>query len=163
LKGLWAGGSDGARAVLVSSVSLVAILTGLHALRPGPCVSLLPAQMSAPSALARSLPVASALDRQLVEVLRKASDDAVLLGAFEGSDSLPVVSDRGLRDRCIAARSLRLRIDCDRAECLLGLQARRHGDTQTRQLLLPAGTGLRGFLSAVRELAQSQASFLLSD
>jgi hypothetical protein len=117
--------------------------------------------IDAPAGRLRLMPSADILQTRLAELLHEMRPDARVLCAGCGADSQLTLSSRGLRDVCVAQRSLTLSIRCDQQQCQLELRAGRQSDWHSGQLALGADAGLSDFLQALEQLARAQEVYLL--
>jgi len=157
----WAGGSAGARGLLVAVFLVPFLVLSLYVAQPGPCVAIAMPQINVAAGN-----VALALSEQelrirLSALFKEQAGAVTVLGDGPASDSRYTLSSAGTHNICIAQRELFLQLDCEFGRCLMQLRGERYPEAQEYQLSVPQSASTRRLEQALGQLVRQQHAFLM--
>jgi tRNA A-37 threonylcarbamoyl transferase component Bud32 len=148
----WQRATIGARVMIACSAVALLSLPLVYRLQPGPCVEIHPLRARLAPAAAAALPAEAVLERHLVAGLQQRAAPLLTIGQVAGSESRYTVYAQGVRDRCVAQRTLRLELYCSATRCEWELSARGPAGERRVQTRSPVSAGTPGARAAVEEL-----------
>lgn len=163
LRGFWIASSHGARLSYLLSALVLFAVPLLYLARPGPCVEVLPFRRDVAPALVPLLPAPERIETHMRDNLRRWVQPVLVLGQFAGSDSQLRVRRQGVRDRCVAERSMQLFMRCWGDQCRLELRSLAPRVMRESALVVPATSGLMGMQQSVDQLMEGHLPALFPD
>lgn len=160
IKGVWRHSTPGAQVTFVLSLCALLALPGMYWIRPGPCIEILPTRSDVSPLLAPILPPVDRVEVHMLRNIRRWASPVLVLGDISGSDSRPSIRRQGVRDRCVAERSMQLYLRCWGESCRLELTSRGPRIKRESAMVLPAAAGLIGMQQGVDQLMAAHVAAL---